>query len=180
MGLWQGALVGWRAACAAWHPRHHLQRRRPQHPTPHRHSGAALLVSRGDGEQQVYHCHVSFCHCLVRHYLRLEGSNWLEEARAAFQQVVDSYTANGARNRDLVGHAYARIALIANSFDEEAQEAISLYQEAIALVTPRWQAQYYIDHRATPDRDPATGLPTVELYLRNSDEEIYWSPQWSR
>jgi hypothetical protein len=82
---------------------------------------------------------------LVRHFLQLEGGDWLAQARAEFQAMVDSYVASGARNRDLVGHGYARLALIANQFDEEPERALTLYQEAVALVTPRWQAQYQLD-----------------------------------
>jgi tetratricopeptide (TPR) repeat protein len=82
---------------------------------------------------------------LVRHFLQLEGGDWLAQARAEFQAVIDSYVANGARNHDMVGHAYARLALIANQFDQDPAMAISLYQEAVALATPRWQAQYQID-----------------------------------
>jgi predicted negative regulator of RcsB-dependent stress response len=82
---------------------------------------------------------------LVRHFLQLEEGEWLAQARAEFQTMVDGYVASGARNRDLVGHAYARLALIANQFDQEPERAITLYQEALAIVTPRWQAQYQID-----------------------------------
>jgi hypothetical protein len=37
------------------------------------------------------------------------------------------------------------LALIAHQIDQERQAAIPLYEEAIALVTPRWQAQYHLD-----------------------------------
>jgi tetratricopeptide (TPR) repeat protein len=82
---------------------------------------------------------------LVRHYLQAEGGDWLAQARAEFQAMVDRYEAGGVRNREVVGHAYARLGLIANQFDQDATAAIPLYLEAIALVTPRWQAQYQID-----------------------------------
>lgn len=82
---------------------------------------------------------------LVRHYLQVEGSDWLAAARAEFQTMVDRNAAGGVRNQEVVGHAYARLGLIANQFDDDATAAIPLYLEAIQLVTPRWQAQYQID-----------------------------------
>jgi tetratricopeptide (TPR) repeat protein len=82
---------------------------------------------------------------LVRHYLQVEGDDWLAQARSEFQTVVDLYTAGGVRNRDVVGHAYARLGLIANQFDQDTNAAIPLYVEAAALATPRWQAQYLLD-----------------------------------
>jgi hypothetical protein len=82
---------------------------------------------------------------LVRHYLQVEGNDWLAAARTEFQAMVDSYVAEGARNRDLVGHAYARLGLIASQIDQEPEAAVPLYEEAIALVSPRWQAQYQLD-----------------------------------
>ena len=82
---------------------------------------------------------------LVRHYLQVEGGDWLAQARTQFQTMVESYTASTVRNRDLIGHAYARLALIASQIDEDPQAAIPLYEDAIALVTPRWQALYWID-----------------------------------
>jgi tetratricopeptide (TPR) repeat protein len=96
---------------------------------------------------------------LVRHLLGVEGGDWLAQARREFQTVVDSYVAAGARNHDLVGHAYARLALIAHQIDGAWQEAVPLYEAAIALVTPRWQAHYRIDlgdlYAATDDVDAA-------------------------
>lgn len=44
---------------------------------------------------------------LVRHYLKVEGEDWLAKAHAEFQQMVDDYVAKGVRNHDLVGHPYA-------------------------------------------------------------------------
>lgn len=86
---------------------------------------------------------------LVRHYLGVdagaEGTEWKEEARAEFQAIVDAYRAGGVRNLDAVGHAYARLGLIVAQLDEQVTSAVPLYQEAIALVTPRWQAQYQLD-----------------------------------
>jgi tetratricopeptide (TPR) repeat protein len=82
---------------------------------------------------------------LVRHYLQPQGGEWLAQARAEFQAMVDEHLAAPVRSRDLVGHAYARLALIAGQIDQQPQAAIPLYEEAIALVTPRWQAQYQID-----------------------------------
>ncbi len=81
----------------------------------------------------------------MRHYLQVEGGDWLAQARAEFQAMVETYTASTVRNRDLIGHAYARLALIASQIDEDPQAAIPLYEEAIALVTPRWQALYQIE-----------------------------------
>jgi tetratricopeptide (TPR) repeat protein len=82
---------------------------------------------------------------LVRHLLQVEGADWLTQARSEFQQMIDAYLDSGARNRDLIGHAYARLALIAFQVDHDPDTAIQHYTEAIALVTPRWQAQYQID-----------------------------------
>ncbi len=82
---------------------------------------------------------------LVRHFLQVEGDDWLARARAEFQAMVDTYVSSGVRNRDLIGHAYARLGLIANQIDQDPTTAIALYQEAITLVTPRWQAQYQLD-----------------------------------
>ena len=82
---------------------------------------------------------------LVRHYLQVKGGDWLAQARSEFQAMVETYVADGARNRDLIGHAYARLALIANQIDGDPNAAIPLYAAAIELVTPRWQAQYNLD-----------------------------------
>jgi tetratricopeptide (TPR) repeat protein len=82
---------------------------------------------------------------LVRYYLKAAGGDWLAQARAEFQAILDAYTAGGARNPELVGHAYARLGLIANDIDQDPAAAIPLYQAAITLVTPRWQAQYQIN-----------------------------------
>lgn len=82
---------------------------------------------------------------LVRHYLQLAGENWLEQARAEFQTVVDAHAVGEVRNLDLVGHAYARLGLIAAQLDGDPETALSLYEEAAALASPRWQAQYQID-----------------------------------
>lgn len=94
---------------------------------------------------------------LVRHYL--EGGDWLDQARAEFQSLLDRYTAGTVRNATLVGHAYARLGLIAAQIDQDPAAAIPLYSEAVKLVTPRWQAQYEIDlgdvYAATEDVDAA-------------------------
>ena len=82
---------------------------------------------------------------LVRHYLQVTGGDWLAQARNEFQTMVETYLASGARNRDLIGHAYARLALIASQIDGDPTAAIPLYADAITLVTPRWQAQYGLD-----------------------------------
>lgn len=82
---------------------------------------------------------------LVRYFLKVPGRDWLAQARAQFQAMIDSYSANGARNHDLIGHAYARLALINDQIDKDSQAAIPLYQQAIPLVTPRWQAYYQLD-----------------------------------
>jgi tetratricopeptide (TPR) repeat protein len=82
---------------------------------------------------------------LVRHYLQVAGGDWLEQARAEFQALVDAYTAGGVRNVDLAGHGYARLGLIAAQIDQEPDAAVDDYTEAIALVSPRWQAQYELD-----------------------------------
>lgn len=115
---------------------------------------------------------------LVRHYLQVAGGDWLYQARAEFQSMVDGYLASGARNRDLIGHAYARLGLIANQIDQDPPTAIPLYIEAIALVTPRWQAQYEIDlgdiYAVMEDAESARrsyeeARSTAELY---GDEEL--------
>jgi tetratricopeptide (TPR) repeat protein len=85
---------------------------------------------------------------LVRHYL--EGGEWLDQARAEFQAVIEQYEnadaqALGVRNTGLVAHAYARLALIAAQIDQDPAAAIPLYEQAVALATPRWQAYYQID-----------------------------------
>jgi tetratricopeptide (TPR) repeat protein len=82
---------------------------------------------------------------LVRHYLQIEGVDWKEQARAEFQAMIDAYTAGGVRNQQLIGHAYARLALIEAQIEQNPDAAIALYTEAIAMVTPRWQAQYELD-----------------------------------
>lgn len=82
---------------------------------------------------------------LVRYYLKVPGGDWLAQARAEFQGIVDSNSSKGARDQDLIGHAYARLALIADQIDKQPKDAILLYQKAIPLVTPRWQAQYQLD-----------------------------------
>lgn len=96
---------------------------------------------------------------LVRHYLQAEGGDWLAQARSEFQAMIDRYAAGGVRNSDLVGHAYARLGLIASQIDKDTEAAIPLYEQAIALVTPRWQAQYQIDlgdlYAATNDVEAA-------------------------
>jgi tetratricopeptide (TPR) repeat protein len=94
---------------------------------------------------------------LVRHYL--EGGDWLDQARAEFQTMLDRYAAGGVRNTTLLGHGYARLGLIRGQLDQDPAAAIPLYSEAIKLVTPRWQAQYEIDlgdlYVATADPDTA-------------------------
>jgi len=82
---------------------------------------------------------------LVRHYLQLAGGNWLDQARAEFRAMVDAHDAGKVRNLDLVGHAYARLGLIAAQLDGDPEAALPLYEEAAALTSPRWQAQYQID-----------------------------------
>lgn len=82
---------------------------------------------------------------LVRHYLQVEGADWLARARAEFQALVDAYLAGGVRNTDLAGHGYARLGLIAAQIDQNPPAAIDAYTKAIALVSPRWQAQYELD-----------------------------------
>jgi tetratricopeptide (TPR) repeat protein len=123
---------------------------------------------------------------LVRHFLQVEGDNWLEQARAEFQVIVNTYLDNGARNRDLIGHAYARLALIASQIDNDPATAITHYTESIALVTPRWQAQYQIDlgdvYAATEDVESARrayeeAQAIAELYgnealLARADEKL--------
>ncbi len=94
---------------------------------------------------------------LVRHYL--EGGDWLAQARAEFQALLDRHGEGTVRNSALVGHAYARLGLIAAQLDQDPQTAIPLYGEAVKLVTPRWQAQYEIDlgdvYTATDDIEAA-------------------------
>lgn len=80
---------------------------------------------------------------LVRHYLL--GGDWLARARAQFQLLVDHQATTPVRAQDLIGHAYARLGLIAAQIDEDSAAAIPLYTEAIPLVTPRWQAVYNLD-----------------------------------
>lgn len=96
---------------------------------------------------------------LVRHYLQLPGDDWLARARAEFDAVIASFVAVGALNHDLVGHAYARQGLIAHTIDQDPAAAVQPYVEAIALVTPRWQAQYGLDlgdvYAALDDTDNA-------------------------
>jgi len=115
---------------------------------------------------------------LVRTYLKAEGGDWLAQARAEFQSIIDSYSAKGARDRGIIGHAYARLALIADQFDHDPDGAISLYQKAIALVTPHFQAQYQIAlgdlYAARKDIENArkayqTAQSLAELY---SDEKL--------
>lgn len=123
---------------------------------------------------------------LVRHYLQLEGGDWLKQARAEFQTLVDAYTASGARNRDLIGHAYARLALIAGEFDRAPDSAIEFYQAAIGLVSPRWQAQYQIElgdlyaaqedienaRRAYEEAHAVAELYGNELLVERADERL--------
>lgn len=80
---------------------------------------------------------------LVRHYLM--GETWLDRARAEFQAVIDLHSAAPARNADLVGHAYARLGLIAAQLDGDPAAAVPLYTAALDQVSPRWQAFYYLD-----------------------------------
>ena len=111
---------------------------------------------------------------LVRHYLF--GEDWLERARAEYQDMLDAYAAGGIRNVDLVGHAYARLGLIAAQIDQDVDAAIPLYKTAIDLVTPRWQSYYHIDlgdlYAAQADADEARfhyeeALSIAELYGRS-------------
>lgn len=102
---------------------------------------------------------------LVRHYV--EGGDWLAQARAEFQAMLDRHAAGGVRNTTLIGHAYARLGLISAQIDQDPAAAIPLYAEAVRLVSPRWQAQYEIDlgdlYAAT--QDPATARAHYEEAL---------------
>lgn len=92
---------------------------------------------------------------LVRHYVL--GGEWLDRARAEFRWLIAHHAATPVRARDLVGHAYARLGLIAAQWDDDVPAAIPLYLEAVALVTPRWQAVYHLD--------------LGDLYVRQEDRE---------
>jgi tetratricopeptide (TPR) repeat protein len=111
---------------------------------------------------------------LVRHYLEPDAG-WLEQARAEFQTVIDANAdpERPVRNLELVGHAFARLGLIATQFDGEPITAVPLYAQAVALVSPHWQAVYELDlgdiYAATDDLDTARhhfeeALAIAELY----------------
>ena len=104
------------------------------------------------------------------------ATDWLDRARAEYQAMIDLYDAGGVRNVDLVGHAYARLGLIAAQMDQDTDAAVPLYEAAIELVTPRWQSYYHIDlgdlYAAQEDPDEARfhyeeALSIAELYGRS-------------
>ena len=82
---------------------------------------------------------------VVRDYFDGEEQDWLAQARAEFQAMIDANNSSPVLHQDLIGHAYARLGLIANEIDKNPEAAIPLYEQAIPFVTPRWQAQYQIN-----------------------------------
>jgi tetratricopeptide (TPR) repeat protein len=95
----------------------------------------------------------------------LEGGDWLEQAEAEYQSVVDAYQASVEAEkaqraaekskdespvlgnlalRELASFAYARLALI--EVDRlNYEQAVELYDQSIAIATPYWEARYATD-----------------------------------
>lgn len=79
---------------------------------------------------------------LVQTYCEDEGA--LAEARAEYGAVVGQHEAGPVINRELAGHAYARLALVAADKDLDPAAALRLYEKAVPLVSERWQAEYLL------------------------------------
>jgi tetratricopeptide (TPR) repeat protein len=70
------------------------------------------------------------------------GEDWLAQAEAEFEQVVQEYESGNVRVAELAGQTHARLGAIA-LLQENTNAAVEHYTRATELVTPYYQAYYY-------------------------------------
>jgi tetratricopeptide (TPR) repeat protein len=70
------------------------------------------------------------------------GGDWLVQAEAEFEQVVEAYESGNTRIMNYAGHAYARLGAIAR-LRGDIDAAVEDYTRATELVSPYYQAHYY-------------------------------------
>lgn len=68
--------------------------------------------------------------------------DWLEQAVALFQAVVDQYEGGNAQIEDIAAHAYARLGLIRDRIDGDPVAARDLYMKAVDHASPFYKAEY--------------------------------------
>jgi tetratricopeptide (TPR) repeat protein len=71
-----------------------------------------------------------------------QGDGWIERAKNEFNIVIEDYEAGDVRLREIVSHAYARIALIA-WLEGDIDTAVEFYRKAIEVASPFFQGYYY-------------------------------------
>ncbi|MBW7884667.1 MAG: CHAT domain-containing protein [Caldilineaceae bacterium] len=76
---------------------------------------------------------------MVRFYIF--GGDWIDKAEERFQNVTAAYDQDPLRTAELVGHAYARLGLIA-AIRGDLVAAVAGYEQASALVSHHWQVDY--------------------------------------
>ncbi len=74
-------------------------------------------------------------------HAQIAEGDWLAQAEAKFNQVVQEYENGNIRIIDLAGHAYARLAVIAY-LQGNTDAAVDHYAHATQLVTPHYQSYY--------------------------------------
>lgn len=77
---------------------------------------------------------------LVRY--ALTGGDWLRQATAHFQAIIDEYEGGNAQIDDLAAHAYARLGLIEDTVNGDTTAARDFYIKAVDLASPFYKAEY--------------------------------------
>jgi len=77
--------------------------------------------------------------CLARAIV--VGDDWLVQAKAEFEQVVEAYESGNSGITNYAGHAYARLGAIAR-LRGDTGAAVEHYTRATELVSPYYQAYY--------------------------------------
>jgi tetratricopeptide (TPR) repeat protein len=72
---------------------------------------------------------------------QVEGNSLLPEAVAEFQIVTQTFETGNLQVQEMASQSYARLALI-NKLVGNLESAIDLYQKAIAVSSPKYQAYY--------------------------------------
>ena len=73
---------------------------------------------------------------------QIHGEDWIERAKNEFNIVIEDYEAGDERIREIVSHAYARVALIA-WLESDTETAVEFYRKAIEVASPFFQGYYY-------------------------------------